>query len=191
MPLLLVTPRENFVQSLVDGTRIVDVVWSHDIEACLPTAVMTARATGIRTLVRQAAAQDRRLSPVTRRAIVAATASTQPLRRVADLAVSIGHARSTLWRAWSGDTDGGLRIEDLLDWLLLVEAMSRKQPDTPWAAIADGLGIHEHTLARIAQRLLGLRLRELSIHSHDLLSSDTIRSSLARLLGRQSIDDLL
>ncbi|HEU4561566.1 MAG TPA: hypothetical protein VFS20_27320 [Longimicrobium sp.] len=45
--------------------------------------------------------------------------------------------------------------------MLLITAAERKEPGVSWAAIAHRLQVHQHTLARVARRLVGRTLREL------------------------------
>ncbi len=59
-------------------------------------------------------------------------------------------------------TDPPLRLEDFLDWLLVLHALGRKRPDCAWPRVAEELGVHERTLGRLARRLTGRPLRDLN-----------------------------
>jgi hypothetical protein len=50
----------------------------------------------------------------------------------------------------------------VLDWLLLLHAVGRKEPTRSWSSVASDLQIHPHTLGRIAARLATRPLRALA-----------------------------
>lgn len=140
----------------------VEVLWVREIEQRLRHAVGRARSQAM--FHRMAADLERahHLPPRLRRALSHACTSPHPLRSVNSLAKAVGCHRGTLWTQWSRAVPAGtLRLEDFLDWVVLIAAVERKEPGVSWAAVANQVQVHQHTLARVARRLAGRTLREL------------------------------
>ncbi|HXT18810.1 MAG TPA: hypothetical protein VN706_24510 [Gemmatimonadaceae bacterium] len=79
------------------------------------------------------------------------------------LATRVGCDRSTLWHQWRRIVpDDGLRLEDFLGWLLLVRGTGLRAAGDSWPVVATELGVHHHTLARLARRLTDVTLREIA-----------------------------
>jgi len=85
-----------------------------------------------------------------------------PVRTVKRLAELVGVPPRTLERQWRTAATGRVawRLEDVLDWLLLLEAAFRKEDARGWGAVAAELGVHERTLVRLGMRLAGAGLGE-------------------------------
>ena len=97
---------------------------------------------------------------VVRHALRLALTRDPPLTSVRAWAAELGVRRDALWRAvrpWLN----GLRPEDLLDAVLLARAVELRAGGTTWVEVGVRLGVHDHTIARIARRLLEKRLSEL------------------------------
>ena len=71
-------------------------------------------------------------------------------------------SRRALQSQWKSAVGGraAWRLEDVLDWILLLEAVFRKENRRNWLEVAAELGVHERTLARYARRLVGVGLGE-------------------------------
>jgi len=106
----------------------------------------------------------RHLPPRLREALALACDGGRAIRTVEKLAAAAGCDRRTLWIHWkqSVGRHSELRLEDFLHWVLLLRAAQRKTDSRPWAAVAEELGIHPHTLGRLVRQLTGSSLRELS-----------------------------
>lgn len=164
-PLVLVTSKDaenarGFRALLVD-----EVVWLHEIDQALWPAVLRARSRGFRQTFADQVEHSARLPATLREALSVALTAEKPFRSIEALAHAAGCCRGTIWYQWrhvTRDAEDAPRPEDFLDWVLLLHALARHTHHRGWVAIADELGVHEHTLARIARRLLGASLRDLA-----------------------------
>jgi hypothetical protein len=75
------------------------------------------------------------------------------------------------------------RLEDLLDWILLVEAVALRPDMQSWAAVAHSLGVHERSLARSARRFLNSGLRNVAAAASEILDDDSINRMLCQFFG--------
>ncbi|HSU14022.1 hypothetical protein [Longimicrobium sp.] len=130
---------------------------------------------------RSAAAVSPALAPAIRRAphlparlreaLALACDEARNIRTVEKLASAAGCDRRTLWTHWKHTVGAGLRLQDFLHWLLLLRATHRKTAARAWADVADEIGIHPHTLGRLARQLTGSSLRELAARGHGPLEA--------------------
>jgi hypothetical protein len=65
------------------------------------------------------------------------------------------------WQSAFGPTPP-LRLQDFVHWILLIRATALRSTGRRWTAVADDLGVHEHTIARVAKGLAGMNLRQLA-----------------------------
>lgn len=163
-PTVLVTEKHADNLRHLEGMKVEELVGLHEFERELWAAVCRARAT---SLLRQMASSFEgalSLPPKLREAVVHAFRSDAPISSVAGLAAAVGCDRRTLWRQWrqAFGSPPPLQLSDFVDWLLLLRATGLKVPGVKWSAVAAELGVHEHTIARIARRLAGLTLRDLA-----------------------------
>jgi hypothetical protein len=154
-PVILVTTKDadNARGALNSGAT--HIVWLSDAERDLHSLLRGARR---RLALSRAALVIERsgmLSPQLRRALAFACRTERPVRSVRELATMIRRDRRTLWRHWhhANGERRSLRLEDFLDWILLLHAAHLKCPSRSWAEVARALGTHEHTLARLVRRL--------------------------------------
>ncbi|HET7461572.1 MAG TPA: hypothetical protein VFJ82_09995 [Longimicrobium sp.] len=108
------------------------------------------------------------LPPRLREALALACDGGRAIRTVEKLAAAAGCDRRTLWLYWkqSVGRHSELRLQDFLHWVLLLRAAHGKTEDRSWSEMAEELGIHPHTLGRLARQLTGRTLRELSSRAH-------------------------
>jgi AraC-like DNA-binding protein len=104
-----------------------------------------------------------------REALALACDDARNIRTVEKLATAAGCDRRTLWTHWKHTVGAGLRLQDFLHWLLLLRATQRKTAARAWADVADEIGIHPHTLGRLARQLTGSSLRDLAARGHSAL----------------------
>ncbi len=99
-----------------------------------------------------------------RRALAHACQAPAPLRTVGELARSARSDQRALREQWrlADPLARTLRLEDVLDWLLLLRACRGRLPRTPWSAVAATLGLQREDLRRIAVTHAGVRLRDLA-----------------------------
>jgi AraC-like DNA-binding protein len=184
-PVVLVT-REDPENARCLNSLEVEVLWVREIEQRLRHAVMRTRS---QAMFHQVAAElDRaeHLPPRLRRALGHACTTPNPLRSVNSLAKAVGCHRGTLWTQWSRTVPPGtLRLEDFLDWVLLISAAERKEPGVSWSAVADQLHVHQHTLARVARRLTGHTLRQVE-NGGTNVACEFAERVLPALLGKEA-----
>jgi hypothetical protein len=164
-PLVLVTSKDADNARHLRALPAEEVVWIRDVERDLWAAVRRATT---RHALSDIALEVERMAHVPstlRKALGIACRRDVPVRSVAELAAAVHCRRSTLWYHWRRAMGGAgaARLEDFLGWVLLVRAVGRKSPRQPWPTVATALGVHERTLARLARRLTGSTLEELSI----------------------------
>lgn len=156
-PVVLVTARD--VENARQLRRLIveEVFWT-----CEPVQEVRAaaerlgeRRTG-RMLARELEGAEH-LPPQLRSALVHACASPAPVQSVAALAARLGCDRCTLSRQWRTAVGprADARLQDFLDWQLLLRAVALRAAGRKWAAVAAALGVHPHTLSRAAARLCG------------------------------------
>lgn len=163
-PIVLVTSKDADNARALRSAGVEEVVWLSEIESDLWPAVRRARASGFLQPILGILDQALLRYPPLRRAIDYACRAEIPVRSIGQLAAASGCNRRTLWRHWHDAVGAGcpLRLEDVLDWLLLLHAVGRKEPTRSWSSVASDLQIHPHTLGRIAARLATRALRTLA-----------------------------
>ena len=161
-PVVLVThPDPDNTRHLKD-VSVDEVVWCREAERDLAAAVRRAcgRAPGALLHLAVPLEAAAHLPAALRAALGHACRSELPVRSVNQLAAAAGSDRRTLWYHWTRTVgpDAELRLQDFLHWVLLLRALARKTPDRTWASVADEVGVHGHTLRRVAQHLAGRTL---------------------------------
>lgn len=185
VPRLLIARKDEYSSHACPTLDVASIVWENEVDRKLRAEIRRVRAGGIRAQVGLVASLDRDLQPVARRALIAVARVSPPVTSVAALAAMMGVSRSALWRAWHEPRGATrCRLEDLLDWLLLVEAVGRKTAAVTWADVSAQVGVHEHTIARIAPRLHGHSVNDLVALPDLILSHIAVRAQLGRFLGR-------
>jgi AcrR family transcriptional regulator len=190
-PIVLVTSRDPENARRLKDLDVEEVIWLLEVEHQLSHAVERALASSLLRRAAHVFASSEHLSPVLRLALTQACRIDQPVRTVAALAAIAGCDRRTLWRHWHTaiGVSPELRLEDLLSWLLLLRAAGRKTRDHGWCAAAIAVGVHEHTLSRLTQRLSGRTLRELGADGHRLLAEQFARRVMSRFLSHTAHPD--
>lgn len=186
-PILIVVSRRDVACRCPGLTRTNRLVWSTDIERLLLSTVRRARIESVKTAACVAVSLTQHLGPTVRRAALTALRVSQPVRTVSELAMVVGRHRTTLSRDWNISQHRGIhRLEDFVDWILLVDALGTKRDGQPWSDVATGLRVHERSLNRTARRLLGMGLRDASRNLPAVLGDDAVQRILGVLLGRQT-----
>lgn len=163
-PLVLVTRKDADNARLLHRVEIDALVWTEEIEEVLGSAIDRACQTSIFQDIARRIENATHLSGKLRSGLTYLFRSTDPIRTVEDLAVEMGCDRRTLWRLWANTTRAheSLRLQDVIDWNLLLHACLRRRQTSSWVGIAAEFCIHEHTLARSAKRLTGMSLRDVA-----------------------------
>ena len=162
-PLVIVMIKDADNMRQVAALGVAEFVWLHELELALLPAVQRAFASGFFEELAQTVERDASVTPVLRNALAVACRRAVPLHSVAELAALVGCHRQTLWYHWHKHvrSDATMHLSDVLVWLQLCRGIINKTPLTGWKEVARTLGIHQHTLARNAQSLAGLTLREM------------------------------
>ena len=77
------------------------------------------------------------------------------------------------------------RLEDFLDWVLLIEALTLRPGMQTWGAVAGALDVHQRSLSRSAKRFLGVTLRETNPLA--ALTDDAVDLTLGQFFGASRI----
>lgn len=163
-PVVLVTRKDADNVRLLRRVQIEEVVWTEEIEHTLAATIDStqhaARFTEIVAAIESAEHLPKRL----RHALVHVFRSPTAALTVAELGAAVGCDRRTLWRLWTNSVgaDSDLRLQDVVDWNLLLHAAVIRQQTTSWVGVAGRLSVHDHTLARTARRLADMTLRQLA-----------------------------
>ena len=163
-PLSLFAGRTPGQRAPLPGHTAVDV----SRPARRPAALSPSLPPGLTAALRQAP----HLPPRLREALALACDERRGIRTVERLASAAGCDRRTLWTHWKSavGADAELRLQDFVHWLLLLRAAHRKTAELAWADVADEIGIHPHTLSRLARQLTGCSLRDLAAGGHGELT---------------------
>lgn len=163
-PIVLVTSKDADNARAFRLAGVEEVVWLSEIESGLWPAVRRARGLGYLQPIMRAIERSLLRYPPLQRALGHACRAEPPVRSIGQLAGASGCDRRTLWRHWHDAVASRLplRLEDVLDWLILLHAVGRKEPSRSWSSVASELHIHPHTLGRIAARLAARPLRMLA-----------------------------
>lgn len=192
-PLILIIDRnpDTLRRLVLLNIPVGDIVWTDRIDADLGDAIARAKRGGVLGTI-AALIEDANIRPRSlRRALAAAIRSAPPPRRVSDLATLAHCDRTALWRQWRRAVAGRSRISptDFIGWVLLIQAVALRHDRDSWTDVAADLGVHEHTLARLAKRHCGLTLRQCDVFHYDELASRFKRAVLYPMLGAQAHRD--
>lgn len=166
LPVVLVTDQNSANVQRLASVPVEAVFFQHQSAARLlaPPRESTGTTVGLRVLGDECIRNEAIPAPL-RYLLARALTSLPPPCSVRDLARLMNSDPSTIRRHWrSGVSSHGIpRVKDLLGWLVLLRAVSVKRPGLSWRSVAKGVGAHESTLRRTAQRLTGDTLG--SLHS--------------------------
>jgi AraC-like DNA-binding protein len=161
-PLVLAVDRDPENLRRLSPLRVAEMIWTEEVDRQLwPTLRRARTGAALRRLARQL--EDADWIPARlRQALAAACRATSPVRTMPELAALVGRDRRTIWRLWQSTfgPESPLRLQDFLDWILLVHAAAHRSTGLRWSTVAQELRVHEHTIARIARRLAGINLRQ-------------------------------
>jgi hypothetical protein len=185
-PLVLAVDRDPENLRRLSPLRVSEMLWTEELVRGLWPTVRRVRAdAALRRLARDFDNADW-IPARLRQALAAACRATSPVRTIPELAALVGRDRRTIWRLWQSTfgPEPPLRLQDFLDWLLLVHAAALRSSGQRWTAVAQELAVHEHTIARIARRLAGLNLRQVGDAGASEVTRRFDRRAVRPLLGR-------
>jgi hypothetical protein len=188
-PLVLAVDRDPENLRRLSPLRVSEMLWTEELVRGLWPTVRRVRAdAALRRLARDFDDADW-IPARLRQALAAACRATSPVRTIPELAGLVGRDRRTIWRLWQSafGPEPPLRLQDFLDWLLLIRASALRSSGQRWTAVAQELAVHEHTIARIARRLAGLNLRQVGDAGAGEVTRRFDRRAVRPLLGRDPV----
>lgn len=164
LPVILISERDSADVQPLASVSVEAVLFQHQIAARLPAALRSSNGTvfGLRALGEEYKRNEAIPAPLRDVLICVLTAVAPPLT-VQHLARLLNSNPSTIRRHWRRgvNSHGIQRVKDLLDWVVLLKALSAKRLGLSWRCVAKGIGMHERTLQRLAVRLTGETLGSL------------------------------
>lgn len=154
------------------GLMVKEVVWVEEAGHGLSAAVTRTMQAGDLGELAAVLGSAQHLPRTLRAALVFACVARRPVYSVADLAASVHCNRTTLclqWRKTLGE-ECTLRLVDFLALILLTHSGRRRSMGQKTAAIAADLGVHEHTLRRLAKRWGGSTSRRKTEHQQTTIT---------------------
>ena len=141
-----------------------EIVLLRDLDKELVPAVSRACLSGVLQQMASAIEVERRVPPTLRTALALVYRTRPPIRSVKELAAQVGYEPRTLEHHWRRAVRprGGLRLHDLLGWVLLLHAATARLSTSNWMAVGAELGVCSQTLARLGRTLADLSLREIA-----------------------------
>lgn len=185
VPVVLIITKDADNARAALHTGATRIVWLEDVRRELRWVLCTMRP---RLVLDQAAVLLERSTQLSRplgTALAYACRTERPILSVGAFAELVRRDRRTLWRHWHRATGGcgPLRLEDFLDWVLLLHAAHLKAPSRSWMRVAHALGTHEHTLARIVTRLAGVTLTQFGESARQDLGERFLDSAVRPLVA--------
>lgn len=158
LPVVLVTDQDAADLQVLESVPVEAVIFQHQVVARLPFALR--RSAGLAFALRALGEEYMRSEAIPvplRRLLTCALTAVPTPRTVQHLAHLLNSDPATIRRHWRRgvNSHGVQRVKDLLDWLVLLHALSAKRPGRSWRFVATSIGIHERTLSRLALRLTG------------------------------------
>jgi hypothetical protein len=191
LALILITHNDAENARFIRNTPLADLLWIDEIEERLLSATMKAAQSRMVLRTANALTHATTIPAGIRSALAAALRGEYPLRSINDLASFCGRDRRTLWYHWHQlPTSEEIPLKDMIRWIILIRAATLKLPSRKWAAIADELGIDTRSLGRWANRLTGLRLRDLAGTGIPTLLQHFRQRALSHLLTYEALDDV-
>jgi len=155
-PLIVVTQGDAYNIRHLQNIPVNATIFLSELDKKLPEAIRYHCSADFLKRLAESFKKEARLPATLREALVYLLASDRPPRSVGELAGIIGCDPTTLNRQVRRvlDPDTSLTMKDVIDWVLLLQAVLRKGPKDSWVVIAAAFGIHAHTLSRISKRLV-------------------------------------
>jgi hypothetical protein len=164
LPLVLITtdtlPNAKALRHVV----FEEVVWIPDVWIDLPAAIRRALDDRFHLRLAHRLTTASWIPKQLRFGLALACRAHPPLRSVNELARATSSHRTTLSRHWRSTVcpRSDLRLQDFLDWMLLLRCRAMRNFHPSWKSAASALQIHEDTLQRVCRRLTNESLSSLA-----------------------------
>ncbi len=158
LPVILITGQDSADFRYLASVSVEAVLLRHQIAARLPVALRSSAGIVFRLrALGEGCMRNESIPSPLRRLLNCALTSVPPPLTVQHLARLLHSDPSTIRRHWRrGVNSHGIhRVKDLLDWIILLHALSAKHPSLSWRCVAKSIGTHESTLRRLADRCAG------------------------------------
>ncbi|MFL5608781.1 MAG: hypothetical protein ACJ8AD_20160, partial [Gemmatimonadaceae bacterium] len=191
-PLVVITQKDADSVRRLTSLRVHAIVWPSEVDDALRSVVEGACRGRLLAKLAQTLGRSERLPLRLRYALACACRCEPPIHSVGELALAAELDRRSLWRYWHEACRGASspRLEDFLRWIVLLHAAALKRSGRQWSGVATDLGVHEHTLRRLARRLGGVTLRELSALGQPALIRRFCDDIIHPLVGESAWDEL-
>lgn len=172
LALVLVTERNAERLRLLAGVRLDAIVWFEAVATELPIAIARINREQFFLEISDLILRSENLSPLMRSVLARAARQPYPVRSVQRLAALADRTPAALWHHWHLEVRGetALRLEDFLDWLILLRAIQHKLPGRDWSVTAEAVGVDPRTIRRIAHRLTGSTLHRIEMDGFSALT---------------------
>lgn len=164
IPVILVLEERSEAVRAFRRARMEEILWWSAPHGRLREAVSRAMGGAGLDRLRASLSRAEHLPVRLRRVLNRALSAPRPFPSVDALCRGTGYTYRQLQWMWSsvaGEVPE-TRLKALLQWILLVRAVSLKTKDRSWASVARELEVSRHTLWRTARALTGRTLRELA-----------------------------
>lgn len=187
VPIVLITRPVAVNARLLRGLLVQEVFWESEINARLASTVVALEMLTPVATLSQLVSGERGPSIIV--GTLRAICRSRGVIREEQLAASVGVSRSTLLTKWHRFMPAGPSLKSVLDWVLLVRAVTEGSKGLSWHAVSEVLNVNEQTLARIARRLVDRPLRELRGESCEIVEQGFRREILSALAQRLDSDN--
>lgn len=184
LPVILATEQHSANLHHFASVPLDVVLFPHQITARLPAVLERSIGTvhGLQALGEECLRNEVIPAPL-RHLLACALTAVPPPRTVQHLAGLLNSDPSTIRRHWRRGVNphGIQRVKDLVDWIVLLHALSAKRPGLTWRLVARQIGTHQRTLRRLAVRLTDYTLGSMgSVEAEQLLErfAESVRKSV-------------
>ena len=161
-PLFLLTSSDKENARALGGVMVDAVGWLEEVGPGLVPQIEAFTSLRRMRVLAQLIERHSVLPLALRHALTASCLMEHPPRSVSELAQLAGLTRGALWKQWRGlssKQESGVRLEDMVDWLLVLRAVTRRRRDDSWSEVSRQLSMRPASLGRLVRRVTGLGLR--------------------------------
>jgi hypothetical protein len=163
----------GILRSLLRTGGKLEVLWRSEAPTALAPAIRRAYRSSFFTTLAQIIQCAAHLDARVRWTLSQAVLLSSPVKSVSALAAIGGITPDVLWRRWRESTRAAeaARLEDVIDWLILLRSVQRRELAGSWQRVADAVGVSPRTLTRHARRLARSTLKDIEITGFEHLAT--------------------